>query len=130
MIVIRASAMTEALIGQHRDDALLDALEGDIAAPHILDVEVISALRGLSRGSKLGIGSVQNALTHLFNLNISRWDTEPLAERIWSLRHQFTSYDASYLALAEILNAPLYTCNTKLDTDGHTATVSVVPRSI
>lgn len=130
MIVIDASAMTEALIGQHRDDALLDALEGDIAAPHILDVEVISALRGLSRGSKLGIGSVQNALTHLFNLNISRWDTEPLAERIWSLRHQFTSYDASYLALAEILNAPLYTCNTKLDTDGHTATVSVVPRSI
>lgn len=130
MIVIDASAMTEALIGQHRDDALLDALEGDIAAPHILDVEVISALRGLSRGSKLATGSVQNALTHLFNLNISRWDTEPLAQRIWSLRHQFTSYDASYLALAEILNAPLYTCDTRLDTDGHTATVSVFPRSI
>ncbi|GAB3922362.1 VapC ribonuclease [Microlunatus endophyticus] len=130
MIIIDASAMTEALVGQHRDDELLDALEGDIATPHILDLEVISALRGLNRGSKLEPASAQDALTHLLDLNIIRWNTEPLVERIWSLRHQFTSYDASYLALAEIVDAPLYTCDAKLDTDGHAATVRVFPRSI
>ena len=38
-----------------------------------------------------------------FGFSITRHETAPLAERIWDLRHQFTSYDATYLALAEAL---------------------------
>lgn len=33
----------------------------------------------------------------------------PLRQRAWELRHQFTSYKASYVALAETLAAPLVT---------------------
>ena len=45
------------------------------------------------------------------------------------LRHQFTSYDATYLALAEALEAPLYTCDAKLLSSGHRARVHVLNRT-
>ena len=54
---------------------------------------------------------------------------QPLAERVWELRHQFTSCDACYVTLAEALDAPLYTCDAKLDSDGHDAEVRVFPRT-
>ncbi|MCL2418220.1 MAG: type II toxin-antitoxin system VapC family toxin, partial [Conexibacteraceae bacterium] len=54
---------------------------------------------------------------------------EPLADRVWELRHQFTSYDACYLALAEAVGAPLFTCDAKLVGDGHDAEVMVFPRT-
>jgi hypothetical protein len=40
-----------------------------------------------------------------------------------------TTYDACYLALAEAPEAPLYTCDRKLDTDGHDADLIVFPRT-
>jgi predicted nucleic acid-binding protein len=50
MIVVDSSAMVEALVGSEADDDLLDALQGDVHAPHLLDVEVLSVLRGLTLG--------------------------------------------------------------------------------
>lgn len=125
MIVVDASAMAEALVGRDVDDSLLAALGGDIAAPHLLDVEVLSVLRGLVLGRKLTPERAEQARTDHFDFLITRHDTAPLAERIWSLRHQYTSYDAAYLALAEALDAPLHTCDAKLDSGGHRATVRV-----
>lgn len=115
MIVLDASAMVEALVGREVDDGLLDALAGEVAAPHVLDVEVLSVLRGLVLGGKLRPALADAARADHFDLVIARHDTAPLAERIWELRQQYTSYDAAYLALAEALDAPLYTCDAKLD---------------
>ena len=53
MIVIDASAMVEALVGRTPDTELLDALAGELGAPHLLDVEVVSVLRGLVLGGKI-----------------------------------------------------------------------------
>ncbi|MFC7717471.1 hypothetical protein [Nonomuraea recticatena] len=50
MIVIDSSAMVAALTGREADVELLDALQGSIHAPHLLDVEVLSTLRGLALG--------------------------------------------------------------------------------
>ncbi len=58
-----------------------------------------------------------------FAFTLNRYEVAPLADRIWQLRHQYTSYDAAYLALAEALEAPLYTCDAKLDSGGHHAKV-------
>jgi predicted nucleic acid-binding protein len=129
MIVIDASAMVEALVGREADADLLDAVADDIDAPHLLDVEVLSVLRGLVLGGKLEPGNAVEARQDYYGFAITRHETAPLAERIWDLRHQFTSYDASYLALAEALQAPLITCDAKLATRGHNAEIHLFPRT-
>lgn len=129
MIVIDASAVIQALVGSAPDDRLLDALTEDLEAPHVLDVEVLSVLRGLVLGGKLEPRRAEVALADYLDLHIHRREAGPLAERIWALRHQFTSYDAAYIALAEALDAPLLTCDRMLATDGHRAEVEVLPLS-
>jgi predicted nucleic acid-binding protein len=42
-------------------------------------------------------------------LDIDLVPFEPFAGRIWELRHNVTSYDAWYVALAETLKLPLAT---------------------
>jgi len=129
VIVVDASAMVEALIGRDLDSELRDALAGEVAAPHLLDVEVLSALRGLLLGGKLEPGAAEEARVDHFALSLTRYEIHPLADRIWFMRHQYNSYDACYLALAEALDAPLYTCDAKLVGAGHGAQVRVFPRT-
>ncbi len=123
MSVIEASAMVAALVGRPRDDGLLDALRGDLYAPHLLDVEVLSVLRGLVLGGKLTPEQAEQARAEFFAFTIQRHETSLFAERIWDLRHQFTTYDASYVALAEALQTTLVTCDGKLSRVGHRAEV-------
>ncbi len=129
MIVVDASAMVEALVGSAPPDSLMTALAGTIHAPTLLDVEVMSVLRGLELGRALTAGEAAQALDDYWSFSIIRHDIEPLAERVWTLRHQFTAYDACYLALAEGLDADLLTCDKKLATTGNGARVRLVTRS-
>lgn len=130
MIVIDASAMVEALVGAAPDPELLGALEGEVAAPHLLDVEVLSVLRGLTLGSKITDEDASAARSRYFALTIERYAGGTLQERIWALRRNLTAYDAAYVALAEGLRAPLFTCDAKLASAGHAAGVRVLPRSV
>lgn len=129
MIVVDASAMIEALVGRDADPELLDQLAGEVAAPHLLDVEVLSGLRGLVTGGSLALASAEQARADFAQLTVVRVATGPLADRMWELRHQYTAYDACYLSLAEGLGAPLVTCDRKLCAPGHRAEVLVYPRS-
>ena len=124
-VVLDASVVTDLLTGVGQVDRLVEMSAQRWHAPAHLDVEVTSALRGLVLGRKLTPERAEQARTDHFDFLITRHDTAPLAERIWSLRHQYTSYDAAYLALAEALDAPLHTCDAKLDSGGHRATVRV-----
>ncbi|MDX3104602.1 type II toxin-antitoxin system VapC family toxin [Nonomuraea angiospora] len=129
MIIIDSSAMVEALAGREAAAELIDALQASIHAPHLLDVEVLSTLRGLALGGKLSTAAAEQARADYLALRIARYEIKGIAERVWELRHNYTSYDASYLALAEALETPLYTCDAKLDGGGHDADVQVFPRS-
>jgi predicted nucleic acid-binding protein len=129
MIVIDSSAMVEALVGRDASDDLLDALHTSVHAPHLLDVEVLSVLRELTLGGKLKPEAAEAAQADYFGLTIVRYEVHGLADRLWELRHNFNTYDACYLVLAEVLDAPLYTCDRKLGGDGHSADVRVLPRS-
>lgn len=129
MIVLDASAMVEALVGAAPSEELLALLEGDIHAPHLLDVEVMSVLRGLELGRAIPPERAAEALADHRSFTIVRYEAEPLAARVWELRHQFTAYDATYLALAEALDAPLVTCDRKLATTGHRADVRLMGRT-
>jgi predicted nucleic acid-binding protein len=130
VIVIDASAMVEALIGQDADAELLDGLAAAVHAPHLLDVEVLSVLRGLTIGGKLKRDAAEAGREDYFEFTIDRREAQPLADRVWELRHRFTTYDACYLALAEALSVPLYTCDHELGNGGHNAEVKVFPRTL
>lgn len=83
-------------------------------APAHLDVEIVSALRGLSRPNPTLRTAVPEALRHLADFPIRRMPLGPLLQRIWELRDNVTAYDAAYVALAERLDGRIVTCDGKL----------------
>ena|SRR3712207_5749393 len=125
MIVLDASAAVEMLIHGPVSDALRRALSDSnetLIAPHLLDIEVISAFRNLAIGRRIEATRVADFMDELRTLPLSRLDHTPLLDRIWELRQNFTAYDAAYIALAEAMEAVLYTCDDKL-LKGHRARV-------
>jgi predicted nucleic acid-binding protein len=56
----------------------------------------------------------REALADLAGLDIVRYPHDPLLPRVWELRTSVTAYDAVYLALAEVLEAPLLTLDRRL----------------
>lgn len=85
-------------------------------APAHIDAEVVSALRGMARGNRVLTRAVPDALRHLGSLAIRRMPLAPLLQRMWELREIVTADDAAYVALAEQLEGPLITCDSKLST--------------
>ncbi len=69
----------------------------------------------------------KEALEDLGGLPLSRYPHDFLIPRIWELRTTLTAYDAAYVALAELLDAHLLTCDRKIaSAPGHRAKVEVV----
>ncbi len=125
MIVLDASIVVSLLIQEPVADVLrrdLSKRDDTFAAPHLLDLEVTSALRKLVAGKRLAMPRVQPLLQELVDLPAARYPHAGLIPRIWELRHNFTAYDAAYVALAEFTGAVLYTCDEKLS-QGHRARV-------
>ena len=96
---------------------------------YVRDVSEEVALGRLLRGGKLTPSAAEDARVDHFALSIPRHEIHPLAGRIWLPRHRYTSYDACYLALAEALEAPLYSRDAKLAGVGREAQVRVFPRT-
>ncbi len=88
-------------------------------APHLLDLEVVQALRRFVATGSLTPRRAQEALDDLLALSITRYPHDVLLERIWTLRGNLTAYDAAYVALAEALGAPLVTCDSKVAASPH-----------
>ncbi|MQA73514.1 MAG: PIN domain-containing protein [Solirubrobacterales bacterium] len=128
MLVVDTSAVLEAIAAASPDRGLVDRLaaDGDLHAPHLLDVEVLHALRGLVRGRKLSGDRAADARADFADLAIVRYGHEPLADRIWGLRDNLTAYDGAFVALAEALELPLLTCDRRLaSAPGHSAQLEV-----
>lgn len=116
MIVVDASVVVAALADDGADGrAARQRLVSDrLAAPQLIDVEVLAAWRRLASAGKLGEQRAELARADLRALPIERVPHGPLLERMWELRANLTTYDAAYVALAETLRAPLVTVDTKL----------------
>lgn len=115
MIVLDTSALVEFLVGA---DPLAEAVRSTaagevIAAPHAVDLEIASALRGLVRSGKLPADEAERALDLLAAMGLRRYEHLPLLSRIWELRHNMWPYDAAYVALAESLRITLVTVDAK-----------------
>lgn len=126
MIVLDSSAAVEYLalrdLGGWVDDRIQE--DPDVHTPHLFDVEVANGLRGLVHRGELRASDARAALGDLVDLDLARYPHVDLLERIWELRTHVTSYDAAYVALAEVLDATLVTTDGRLArTHGHRARV-------
>jgi predicted nucleic acid-binding protein len=117
VIVLDASAVVELLLGGRRAEAVLpwlEAEEGEIHAPGLMDVEVTHVLRRLVAGGTMEAARGRASMEVLQELPISRHLETPLLPRLWELRENLTAYDATYVALAEALDCPLVTFDAAL----------------
>ena len=116
MLVIEASVLVTALADDADDgDRARARLRGEtLAAPDLVDLEVTSVLRGRLAGGHLSARRAELALTDLAALPLERIPSLRLIPRCWELRDNLTVYDATYIALAEALAAPLLTADTRL----------------
>ena len=127
MIVLDASVVVELLTNGDWAESIRSDLakrSDSFLAPHLLDIEVASALRNLAAGQRLDSHRAEQFLSGLAMFPAERYPHTILLPRIWELRHNFTCYDATYIALAEATQATIYTCDAKLS-KGHRARVKV-----
>lgn len=129
MIVADTSAVLRALVGEEPDPALQKRLTSTtLHVPHLIDVELLHALRGLVLGRKISVDRANDARKDYVDLRLIRYPMRDLENRIWVLRDNMTAYDASYVALAEALDCPLVTSDAKLaKASGHYAEIEVYP---
>jgi len=128
VIVLDASAVVEILTNGPFAESFQHDMgngAGSFIAPHLLDIEVISALRRIAAAGRLNAERTELALTRFAKLPAERYPHTPLLHRVWELRHNFTAYDAIYIALAEETDSVLCTTDAKLRT-GHRARVRVL----
>ncbi len=85
-----------------------------LAAPELLDLEVVSVLRRLCAAGTLTAERAEAAVVDLHALRVQRVPHRTLLARCWQLRKNVTVYDAAYIALAESLEAPLLTADRRL----------------
>lgn len=117
MIVLDASAVLELLLGRRAGRLLADRIRApriSLHAPHLVDLEVAQVLRRYVLSGELSAERGRLALEHLAQLEVERYPHAPLLPRIWALRNNLTAYEAVYVALAEVLGAPLLTCDRRL----------------
>lgn len=130
MIVLDASATIEWLFQSPtgvKIDQRISSPSESLHAPHLLDVEVTQVIRRYVRDKAITARRGQEALEDLSDIRLNRYPHDFLIPRIWDLRATLTAYDAAYVALAEVLDAPLVTCDAKIAAaSGHYAKVEVV----
>jgi predicted nucleic acid-binding protein len=114
LIVVDASALVEALVGPTTIAAARLSREPVLHAPHLLPLEVVSALRKLAADRRLSDRSAGQAIAKLAALPLRLHPHISLLPRIWELRTNLTVYDAVYVALAETLGVPLITADKRL----------------
>lgn len=111
MIVVDASVLVTAL-GDDGDSGRrvrLRLLGERMLAPELVDLEVTSVFRRLCAAKRFEVLRAEQALADLGTLTIERVSHRGLMRRCWELRHNVTIYDATYVALAESLDATLVT---------------------
>jgi predicted nucleic acid-binding protein len=88
--------------------------EDDLAAPALMPFEVANIVRRTEARAAIDASAAAQAIDDLRRMTLELVPFESLADRAWQLRANLTVYDATYVALAEALGAPLVTLDRKL----------------
>jgi predicted nucleic acid-binding protein len=116
LIVVDASIVVTALADDGPDgDRVRARLRGErLVAPHLIDIEVVSAWRRLAVAGDVDERRVALAMEDLRSVRLDRVPHVPLVGRCWELRQNLTVYDATYVALAEAMDVTLLTADATL----------------
>ncbi len=130
MIVIDASLGLEMFL-RGRDAMTIkdqiDAAGREMAVPEVFDLEILQSLRRLAFKKQISQDRVEQALDVARHAPLDRFSHRVMRGRIWELRDNLTAYDAAYFALAEMLDAPLWTRDAKFaGVPGSSARVEVL----
>lgn len=115
-VVVDSSVVVAALVDTGDNGAWAEKIleQDELYAPELLRVEASNVLRRLERGKEITEQEANAAFEDLMELSVEMHAFEPFSERVWELRHNVTSYDGWYVALAEALNLPLATLDARL----------------
>lgn len=112
--VIDCSALFDNLVLSRVTRLTHGFAEGQFHAPQLIDYEFLAALRRHVASGRLGASDATERLDFFTMFSLERHSIELLRHRVWALRHNFSPYDASYVALAEALGIPLFTSDIRL----------------
>jgi predicted nucleic acid-binding protein len=116
-LVVDASVLVELILARSLPGHVHEAVHAPGAALHVpalCDLEVASALRKSLHSGDLTIERALGALEDYVDLPLERHGHQLLLERVLALRHEFTAYDASYVALTEQMDASLVTLDRRM----------------
>ena len=126
MIVLDTSVAIAALTGHHAAQEAVGRQR--LVAPHLIDVEIAHALRGLVIGGRIAPADADTVLDVWERLAIDRVAHAPLVRRIWELRENLTAYDAALVAVAEVQGVALLTADRRLATaPGPRCAIELIP---
>jgi predicted nucleic acid-binding protein len=117
MIVLDASALIEVLLRTRIGGAIerrMFAPGETLHAPHLIDIETTQVLRRQVGKGAIDAKRGREAIDDVATLALRRYGHESLLPRVWEMRDNVTAYDAVYVALAQVLDAPLLTCDRRL----------------
>lgn len=115
-VVVDASVLASALVDSGKEGRWSEKilLRQPTAAPELVLVETANVLRRLERTRIISPAESNSAYRDLMRFNIELFAFSPFAERIWNLRHNLTTCDAWYVALAEALDSPLASLDSRI----------------
>ncbi len=112
MIVVDASAAVLGLLDKGKARGRLCAER--LAAPHLVDAEVLQTMRKLVVRGSLSKKAAERCIERWTQLEVRRFPMVLLSARVWSLRNNLSAYDACYVALAEALDCSLMTADARM----------------
>ena len=116
MLIVDASCLYEVVAdGVHAEPVRARLLaDPDQAAPHLVDAEVLGIIRRDRLLGRLDPTAAAQAVEDLRDWPGERYGHQLLLGRAWDLRDRVRSWDALYVALAEVLGATLLTLDRRL----------------
>lgn len=115
-VVCDASAIVALLLdgGVDGEWAAHELAGVELTAPTLLAFEAANIIRRSELAGTVSSDQASQAHDDLVALTIEYWPYELLLPRVWELRRNLSSYDASYVSLAELIQAPLVTLDRRI----------------
>ena len=115
LYVVDASAAVEYLLRTPLGLSLAETIgDARLAAPDLIDAEVVSGLRRAVHAGRLTGKRAVMAIDALTQWPVRRIAGRTLAPAAWRHHRNVTAYDAFYVAAASALSAPLLTADGRL----------------